>query len=534
MKRDIVTKKSEPPWRIKRESSSMHKSFWTSAQRLAWILGILFSYLSFAGPAFAGDSSWAGVWSGTIGKSNVRVCLSNGKSAYRYLRYQTDIPLTLHGNEWEETVKGVVSGIWKLGDVQGEKLEGEWQSPRSGKTLPIRLTRLADGGTSTPCASQAYLDKLNGTSSLPAPQGNVGIPGLENVRDIAVGKERSCALLGDGDVKCWRMDESTKKLVFDDMHRSGVDAIAVQGSVLCTLFRDKTVSCDGGQLNNIKFDNFGHSAPVSIAISPSGDFVCVLGSDGRVQCTGDNKFGQLGDGSAIDSHAPVFVKELTDAKSVALGWATACAVLKTGQVKCWGQDFISQKSVPKPTDIRGVSNAKSLAIGGDYACALLGNGTAKCWGNNENGQLGNGVPEPKTLVVDVVGLNDAVVILENDRGNTCGLLRTGGVKCWGVSFGDALDHASVATNIEGISKAISLATSSLFFCDIERNKTVQCGNFDSPFIYKIMGLDDVIKLVGSGETNMCALIGNGRVKCWDLFHLRNSNVPGSVIFMGEQ
>jgi len=473
---------------------------------------------------------WQGVWQGTLGKQKVTVCLAEkGKSAYRYQRYQTDIPLSPHGNEWEETVHGVVSGIWTLAEAHGDELEGHWRNPTSQSTLPIRLKKAADVNGSAPCESSGYKSGLNEVS----PQSNIGIPGLENVRDIAASNHKACAVLKDGNVKCWGMADSQNKLTLDDLHRSDVDAIAMAtaGDVLCTVSRDKTVNCNGRPLGNVSFDNFGHSGPVAV-VSPSAEFVCVLGSDGRVQCAGDNSNGQLGDGSTTSSQKPVFVKGLNNAKSIALGWESACAVLNNGHVKCWGRDFLSGK-VLKPSDIRGVSNAKSVVVGGNYACALLQNGTVKCWGHNENGQLGNGVPDSRILPVSVLYLKDAETILQNDRGNTCGVLRTGGIKCWGVSFGDAVDHASVASDIEGVSHATSLAMSSIFICDIAQNKTVKCGNFDSPFMYKIMELGDVIKLVGSSETYMCALLGNGHVKCWNSFHISNPNVPGSVIFEGE-
>ncbi len=113
----------------------------------------------------ADQPAWQGVWSGTIGKSEVRVCLDQkGQSAYRYLRYQTDIPLTLHENEWEGTDNGVVTETWALNNPQGNMLEGKWRKRNSGKTLPIRLNRLADVNSSAPCKSPTYLNVLSKSS----------------------------------------------------------------------------------------------------------------------------------------------------------------------------------------------------------------------------------------------------------------------------------------------------------------------------------------------------------------------------------
>ena len=455
--------------------------------------------------------SWQGVWEGTIGKSQVMVCLAaNGKSSYKYQRYQADIPLLQNDEEWEESVNGVVSGIWRLSEAKGDSLDGDWQNPKSQRKLPIRLKKIATAENGSVCSSSAYTEKLPTTVD----QTKVGIPGLENVRDIVASDHKTCALLNDGNVKCWGMADSQNKITLEDMHRNDVDAIAMAatGGVLCTVSRNKTVSCSGNPRGIVSFSNFGTSAPVSVSISPSAEFMCVLADDGRVQCAGAN---------AIS----FFVEGVSNAKSIALGWDTACAVLKNSHVKCWDKDFIAD-------EIRGVNNAKSVTVGDDYACVLFQNGTAKCWGANDNGQLGNGVSDSSDLPVRVLYLKNALVILQSSRGNTCALLRTGGIKCWGPSFGDAIDHASVANDIEGVSNVTSITMSRLFICDVEKDKTVKCGNFDSPFMYKVIGLSDVIKLVGSGFSHMCALLENGRVKCWDLFH-SNPNVSGSVIFDGE-
>ena len=485
-----------------------------------------------------------GVWQGTLGKQKVTVCLAEkGKSSYRYQRFQTDIPLSQHGDEWEETVHGVVSGIWTLAEVHGDELEGHWRNPTSQRTLPIRLKKTADVNGSAPCESSGYKSRLNEVS----PQSNMDIPGLENVRDIAASDHKACAVLKDGNVKCWGMADSQNKLTLDDLHRSDVDAIAMAtaGDVLCTVSRDKTVNCNGRPLGNVSFDNFGHSGPVAV-VSPSAEFVCVLGSDGRVQCAGDNSNGQLGDGSTTSSQKPVFVKGLNNAKSIALGWESACAVLNNGHVKCWGRDFLSGK-VLKPSDIRGVNNAKSVVVGGNYACALLQNGTVKCWGKNDQGELGNGYGNTvdSILPVKVLGLTGAIAILPltgevalfDPSGNTCALLRTGGVKCWGPFFNDAIDHGSEAQFvIPGYVDAVALASGGGDLCSIDRNKTAWCGSvFEYPNTFgdvsKVEGLTDVIKLTGG--SHMCALLGNGRVRCWST--TTKNGVPQnlkSVIFDG--
>jgi alpha-tubulin suppressor-like RCC1 family protein len=43
-----------------------------------------------------------------------------------------------------------------------------------------------------------------------------------------------------------------------------------------------------------------------------------------------------------------------------------------------------------PVAVSGITNASSVAGGAENTCALLATGGVDCWGYNDNGQLGNG------------------------------------------------------------------------------------------------------------------------------------------------
>jgi hypothetical protein len=64
---------------------------------------------------------------------------------------------------------------------------------------------------------------------------------------------------------------------------------------------------------------------------------CALTTTGAVKCWGSNTYGQLGDSSTADSHAPVDVVSLSSGVlAVSLGAANTCARTEAGAVQCWG------------------------------------------------------------------------------------------------------------------------------------------------------------------------------------------------------
>jgi hypothetical protein len=123
-------------------------------------------FLTFIVPAHAADKQpqWAGVWSGTIGNVQVRVCLTEraywnqpfkGSGAYFYMKYLKTLHLEQEGPKtWVETTGGVVQVSdprWNIDRVLSNSLSGRWTA--AGKTLPLRLKRLS---AEADCGSQTF------------------------------------------------------------------------------------------------------------------------------------------------------------------------------------------------------------------------------------------------------------------------------------------------------------------------------------------------------------------------------------------
>jgi alpha-tubulin suppressor-like RCC1 family protein len=114
-------------------------------------------------------------------------------------------------------------------------------------------------------------------------------------------------------------------------------------------------------------------------------------------CWGANTFGQLGNGTTMNSLVPTLVTGLGgEALEVTAGIQHACARLATNQIKCWGYNVTGQlgdRSVTVKTSpvLTGNGLAANVVVaGGSHTCAMTSTFDLYCWGYNGNGQLANG------------------------------------------------------------------------------------------------------------------------------------------------
>jgi alpha-tubulin suppressor-like RCC1 family protein len=79
-----------------------------------------------------------------------------------------------------------------------------------------------------------------------------------------------------------------------------------------------------------------------MAVTAGAEHNCALDADGAVWCWGDNRYGQLGDGTLSDRSGAVMVLGLANVLTVEAGAQHTCAVRRDGAVLCWGRNHLGQ------------------------------------------------------------------------------------------------------------------------------------------------------------------------------------------------
>jgi uncharacterized repeat protein (TIGR02543 family) len=193
-----------------------------------------------------------------------------------------------------------------------------------------------------------------------------------------------------------------------------------------------------------------------ISLSLSGIHSSALSTTGRVYLWGFNQYGQLGDGTTIDRNVPT---EITSRFSLAagdkitslsLGVFHSSALSTTGRVFMWGDNREGQLGNGTTTDrnvpiqitsrfsLTAGDRIISLSLGAGHSSALSATGRVYLWGLNSNGQLGNGTTTDRNVPTEITSrfsltAGDKITSLSLGVLHSSALSTTGRVYLWGLN-----------------------------------------------------------------------------------------------------
>ncbi|HTP51456.1 MAG TPA: hypothetical protein VMK42_12215 [Anaeromyxobacteraceae bacterium] len=221
----------------------------------------------------------------------------------------------------------------------------------------------------------------------------------------------------------------------------------------------------------------GSSCARAIAVSAGFVHTCALTADGSVKCWGANDAGQLGNGTASDSLAPVDVTLPGRATILAAGYEHTCAVVG-GVVYCWGDNTFGEigdgttTTRLSPVPVTGLPPTVALGAGGGilahtsfgHTCAVDGQGAVKCWGANGSGQLGDGSTTVRTSPVPVTILPSGTSVGQVACGerHTCVVAAGGAVYCFGANDSGQLGIGTAAAQMAPATTTLASGASAVF------------------------------------------------------------------------
>lgn len=391
------------------------------------------------------------------------------------------------------------------------------------------------------------------------------VAGIAGATEIAVGRDRVCAVLADGGVACKAMDDAAPAARIAGI--AGAKQLAAGAAHTCALLADRTVRCwgrnDQGQLGDGTQDPVTGVARVvdiddAVRLGAALGGTCAFRANGDVDCWGELGMGRptpepwslpwvdgmVGAAASISRACGLFadgsvqcvresalpelrkVAGISDAVQVVAGFMHFCALGREGRVRCWGDGSEGHLGVAAagsdvPRRVPGLDDARDLAIG-DVPCAVRADGGVTCWGRSFRQR------ELPTAPRAVPGMSDAVRLATNGDG-MCVLGKAGAVRCWGerLAWMGAPSEGDAVTALDALGAsagARSLAVGDGVACVVDADGRVRCAGRDdrgeragstdkSKKANVVPGLEPAVE-VASVDGLVCARLVSGKVACW--------------------
>ena len=210
----------------------------------------------------------------------------------------------------------------------------------------------------------------NGASNDSSSPVSVTMGGSVTAEKISAGTLHTCAIFNDNKVYCWGENSSGQlgigsttaqntPTVVNLGDSKTATAISAGNNHTCAILGDGSVKCwgsnDSGQVGDRSTTN--RTSPVLVplgsgrtatAIHAKRNHSCAILDDGSLLCWGLNEHGQLGDGTTTNRNTPVSpdLGESRTATKIWGGGSQNCALLDDESLKCWGNNHNGQAGLP--------------------------------------------------------------------------------------------------------------------------------------------------------------------------------------------
>ena len=223
----------------------------------------------------------------------------------------------------------------------------------------------------------------------PMPAGSFGAPGnvtgLSDAVQLVAGSSHTCARRRGGQVVCWGSG-SLDQLSDSSALESSDHPIAIK------------IATPGGltELTGVADLRAGNS------------YTCARRTSGEVLCWGSlsDKYGP----NPVIVKPAVELPALKGSVAMAIADNSACAVTPDGKVLCWEAELL-------PEARSDITQVQQLVAGMRHFCALRRSGQVSCWGEDFEGVLGMNSPEGQRSQPVIPELDKVVELAAGSRHN---------------------------------------------------------------------------------------------------------------------
>jgi hypothetical protein len=258
---------------------------------------------------------------------------------------------------------------------------------------------------------------------------------------------------------------------------------------------------------------------VFATVGAGGRSTCGIDDGGVLYCWGFNGDGQLGIGAGPSGSGPIYavpqsVPPVTNQTFATIegGLFHNCAVTFSHVGYCWGNDNNGQlgvgspnlRSVETPTEIKLSIPFISISSGRVHSCGITIGGRGYCWGDNERGQLG------ASIGFDTTSVPGSTLVTFHSTSDPAEI---------GSPFGSG-------TYFLGPWDWSAIAAGGVHTCAVRNGGTVYCwglgregqlgngaNNVDNYFP-QLVAIGSPVDSIKAGYKHSCARTTNGSVLCW--------------------
>ena len=414
----------------------------------------------------------------------------------------------------------------------------------------------------------------NGNSETDNGNGNGNGNGAIVSSLLSVDNNKFCITQADGNRLCWGEDilyaqKETFSAATSVLKNKTIKKISVSTNHSCAIGSDDKIYCWGegekGQLGQGLLEN--SSIPVAVNTTGAlngkvmvdvyvhGENTCAVDDNSFVYCWGDGKYGQLGDGGAIDVNRTSAVPVLIDMTLIAgktikqfvNEGSAACILASDNNAYCWGVNFVgnlgngttTHSTFPVQVLMPGALTIKQLGdSGGGASCALASDDNVYCWGYG--GYRLSDMSNRSTPQIEVGALTETIKSFYMGKNNVCVITASDAGYCWGRGASGAIGNnnisnqdAALVTPVGSLAagfKSFSIGDENI--CAIALDESLYCwgkgtngqlgngANVDSriPVLVDSTGVlnSKIITKLQIERERVCALATDNEIYCWGL------------------